>query len=96
VALELETRADESGNPPPTEQDILEAVDRQVVEERVPPVPSLRENRFALIAQRLYLFNEQVFPSTHWGQSAVEKVWRETRESKEKDLSNFIPPDTSN
>jgi len=96
VALELEARADEAGAPPPSEQDILDALDMEVVESRVPPVPPIEENNFALIAQRLYLFNDQVFPSTTWGQTAGEQVWPQTRNNKERDLTNYIPPELPN
>lgn len=96
VALELEAKADEEGSPPPSEQEILDSVDREAVESRVPPVPSVKENTFALIAQRLYLFNEQVFPTTYWGAAAGDAVWQETRENKESDLTNYIPPDIPN
>lgn len=95
VARELEAQADHSGTPPPTEQEILAAVDQQAVEDRVPPVPSMRKNHFALIAQRLYLFTEQIFPSTYWGKEAGTRVWEETREQNRKDLSNFVPTDSS-
>ena len=95
VALELEAKADKDGTPPPTEQDILDAVDRNAVEARIPPVPPISENAFAHIAQRLYFFNERVFPSTYWGTASRKQVWQETRAASEKDLTTFVPPDTT-
>jgi hypothetical protein len=94
VALDLEAEARETGAPSPTEQEILDAIDRKAVEDRIPPVPPLKENRLAIIAQRLYLFNEQVFPSTHWGKTAGVQVWQESRENTERDLTNYVPPDS--
>lgn len=96
VALDLEAEADRTGAPPPTEQDILDAVDPQTVQDRVPPVPPVNEQSFALIAQKLYLFNEQVFPSTHWGQKSGDKVWPETRETIQHHLKAFTLPDLPN
>lgn len=89
VALALEAEADRTGAPPPTEEDILGAVDRGAVEARVPPVPPFTENPFARIAQRLYLFTEQVFPSTYWGGQSGTRIWPETREAHRNDLSTF-------
>jgi hypothetical protein len=89
VALALEAEADRTGAPPPTEQEILGAVDLREVEARVAPVPPVTENRFARIAQRLYLFAEQVFPSTYWGGESGTRIWPETRETHQNDLSTF-------
>lgn len=96
IALELEAEADEKGTPPPSEQEILNAIDRQAVKDRFPPVPPIKENPFALIAQRLYLFTEQVFPATHWGKIAGSQVWEETRKNTERDLTNYAAPDIPN
>lgn len=96
VALKLEAEADQAGEPPPAEQDILDAVDPRAVQDRVPPVPSVHEQSFALIAQRLYLFNEQVFPSTYWGKAAGDKVRPDTRETNRNHLKTFTLPDISN
>lgn len=96
VALKLEAEADRKGLPPPSEQEILDAIDRQAVEERIPAVPSIKENPFSLTAQRLYLFSEQVFPATHWGKNAGSQVWQETRKKTENDLTNYVAPDIQN
>lgn len=89
VALALEAAAEARGLPPPTEAFILESVDPEAVNSRIPPVPPRSENHFALIAQQLYLFTEQVFPATYWGKAAADGIWPETRDKKTNDLKNF-------
>ncbi len=74
VGRELQSAADKAGGEPPTEQEILAAVNRKAVESKVPAVPPRSENPFATTAQRLYRLIEQIYPDTGWSKKAGKSL----------------------
>ncbi len=79
VARKLQQAAREANKAQPTEQEILDAVDKQKVEDEVGSVPPVTESQYYQAAQRVYLLIELFYPNSEWGRDATEVIADATR-----------------
>lgn len=78
------TLAQQQGEQPPTEKEILAKVDAAGIKAKMPPVPPLEEFELYQVGNRVYTQLTRTYPQTPWSALAQKRAKTPPAPAKEK------------